>query len=68
MSTSLSANRQQAGTTSTLASRLVGLVAAWSQRSSQRRLLAGLPEHMLKDIGLSRADVWQETRKPFWQA
>ena len=32
-----------------------------------RRHLASLNDHMLKDIGVSRADVEYEIRKPFWQ-
>ena len=32
----------------------------------ERRNLAALSEHSLKDIGLSRADVEYELRRPFW--
>lgn len=39
----------------------------WLERSRQRRHLAMLSDHMLKDIGLTRADVEAETSKPFWQ-
>ena len=31
------------------------------------RQLAGLNDSMLRDIGLTRADVAGETRKPFWR-
>ena len=41
---------------------------AWLERSRQRRQLQQLGDHMLKDIGLSRADVEAETSKPFWRA
>jgi uncharacterized protein YjiS (DUF1127 family) len=41
---------------------------AWLERARQRRQLQQLGDHMLKDIGLSRADVEAETSKPFWQA
>ena len=37
------------------------------ERSRQRRALAALDERALKDIGLSRADVFVDTRKPFWR-
>jgi uncharacterized protein YjiS (DUF1127 family) len=33
----------------------------------QRRTLAMLNDHMLKDIGLSRVDVEREVSKPFWR-
>jgi uncharacterized protein YjiS (DUF1127 family) len=39
----------------------------WYERSRQRRQLAQLTDHMLRDIGLSRADVWAECEKPFWR-
>lgn len=37
------------------------------QAIRQRRDLAQYDDYMLKDIGLSRADVEQEIRKAFWQ-
>ncbi len=39
----------------------------WIERSHQRRQLAKLDDRMLKDIGLSRADVNREISKPFWR-
>ncbi|MCP5368677.1 MAG: DUF1127 domain-containing protein [Hyphomicrobiales bacterium] len=48
--------------------RALDLVLDWHERARQRRHLAGLPDHMLHDLGLSRADVARETRKPFWMA
>jgi uncharacterized protein YjiS (DUF1127 family) len=41
---------------------------AWFERARQRRQLQQLGDHMLKDIGLSRADVEAEVSKPFWRA
>ena len=38
----------------------------WQQLSSQRRRLSALSDAALKDIGLSRADIMQETQRPFW--
>lgn len=38
----------------------------WWQLAEQRRRLAMLDEHALKDMGLSRADVMQESERPFW--
>ena len=43
-------------------------VLAWLDRARQRRQLQQLGDHMLKDIGLSRADVEAEVCKPFWRA
>lgn len=38
----------------------------WWQLAEQRRRLAMLDEHALKDIGLNRGDVMQESERPFW--
>jgi uncharacterized protein YjiS (DUF1127 family) len=46
---------------------LVLQILLWRERSRQRRHLAQLSDHMLHDIGLSRADVWSECEKPFWR-
>lgn len=45
---------------------LVGRVLTWHERARQRRQLLMLDDRMLKDIGLTRADVDEEIRKPFW--
>jgi uncharacterized protein YjiS (DUF1127 family) len=39
----------------------------WLDRARQRRRLAELSDHMLRDIGLTRADAWAEVDKPFWR-
>jgi len=39
----------------------------WAERAAERRHLAKLDEHLLKDIGLNRADVEAVTTKPFWR-
>ena len=38
----------------------------WQQLARQRRQLATLNDEALKDLGLSRADVLQESERPFW--
>lgn len=38
----------------------------WQQLAEQRRQLASLSDAALKDIGVSRADILQETERPFW--
>jgi uncharacterized protein YjiS (DUF1127 family) len=42
------------------------LRAAWRRQRSRHRL-AGLNDHMLKDIGVSFAEAEAEANKPFWQ-
>lgn len=50
-----------------LVTRWLGELGQWAQRQRERAALAALDERMLKDIGVSRADVWQEINKPFWR-
>lgn len=38
------------------------------RRARQRRDLAALSDHALRDIGLTRSDVAAEVGKPFWRA
>jgi uncharacterized protein YjiS (DUF1127 family) len=45
----------------------VTLLLLWHERARQRRQLETLSDHMLRDIGLSRADVLAEATKPFWR-
>ncbi|NVK17339.1 MAG: DUF1127 domain-containing protein [Methylocystaceae bacterium] len=40
----------------------------WHERSRQRFKMQQLSDVTLKDIGLSRADIEAEARKPFWKA
>lgn len=37
------------------------------ERWRQRQALMRLDDHLLKDIGVSRADVDSEVSKPFWR-
>jgi len=46
---------------------LVELVLVWLQRSRERLQLGSFGDHMLKDLGVSRADVDREVSKPFWR-
>jgi uncharacterized protein YjiS (DUF1127 family) len=43
------------------------LIARWIERSRQRRLLATLDDHTLRDIGITRVEAERECEKPFWQ-
>jgi len=56
------------GTVRRLAGRALGTFLLWQERAAERHRLAGLSDHHLKDIGLSRADAYYEADKPFWRA
>ena len=43
------------------------LIEYWAVRVNQRRRLIDLPDHLLKDIGITRADAEREAGKPFWR-
>jgi uncharacterized protein YjiS (DUF1127 family) len=47
--------------------RAIDLLLVWQQRSRDRRQLESLSDYMLRDIGLTRADVFAEASKPFWR-
>jgi uncharacterized protein YjiS (DUF1127 family) len=49
------------------AARLMQAIYRGLERSRQRRALSGLHDAMLRDLGLSRADVAREVEKPFWR-
>ena len=42
-------------------------LASWASRSSDRRYLGLMSDHLLADIGLTRAEVLVEVDKYFWQ-
>jgi len=39
----------------------------WLARSKSRRDLMKLDDHLLRDIGLTRAEAKTESGKPFWE-
>ena len=47
--------------------RACDLLLTWQERSQQRQQLEMLNDHMLRDIGLSRADILAEATKRFWE-
>ena len=49
------------------ATALVEQLYAWQDRVQQRTHLAALEDHLLKDMGISRADAYRESAKPFWR-
>jgi uncharacterized protein YjiS (DUF1127 family) len=44
------------------------LFSEWRCRARSRRELAVLCDRCLRDMGVTRYDVKQEVRKPFWRA
>ena len=48
--------------------RWIGLIEIWRRRSHDRRTLMLMSDTELKDIAVSRNEVWREARKPFWRA
>ena len=49
------------------AGELLRLLLVWQDRERQRHQLRRLDDRLLKDMGLSRADVKHEAVKPFWR-
>ncbi len=47
--------------------RLITILSELMRRRKTRSSLANLPDYILKDIGLTRAEAYQEAAKPFWQ-
>ena len=45
----------------------VDLLNVWVYRATERRAVSKLSDLVLRDIGLTWADVMQESMKPFWQ-
>ena len=48
-------------------SRTLAMLREWRRRSRDRAELARFDERMLRDIGVTRGDVWNEINKPFWR-
>lgn len=48
--------------------RLIDAVLDWQERAHQRHHLSGLDDRLIRDMGLSRADVDEEIHKPFWKS
>jgi uncharacterized protein YjiS (DUF1127 family) len=46
---------------------IVATFREWRRRAHERAQLARLDDHMLQDIGLTRADAEFLINKPFWR-
>ena len=55
------------GTVRRMAFAVIDLLLTWQERANQRFHLQQMNDHMLKDLGISRADVHLEASKPFWR-
>jgi len=60
--------RASASSFESLAAFLLRHILTWRERIRQRRALAMADDWLLKDMGVSRADVMRECDKAFWQA
>lgn len=58
----------QAKVDRSLATRVFDQAFTWLDRARQRRHLGELDDRLLRDIGLSRAEVGHEIAQPFWRA
>ncbi|MBT4933980.1 MAG: DUF1127 domain-containing protein [Rhodospirillaceae bacterium] len=47
--------------------RIVKILAQWQDRETMRARLAEFDDHLLSDLGITRAQATMETGKPFWQ-
>jgi uncharacterized protein YjiS (DUF1127 family) len=47
--------------------RLANVLAVWERRARERKALAEMSNHMLKDLGISRLDAQREAQKAFWR-
>ena len=59
--------RRRVGGVAVWLRRAADLLLIWHERARQRRQLLSLNDHMLRDLGLTRADVMAESSKPFWR-
>jgi uncharacterized protein YjiS (DUF1127 family) len=48
-------------------SRALATLLQWRERARQRRALREMGDHMLRDIGITRAEASGEAAKPFWR-
>lgn len=45
----------------------VDTLLGWIQRDRDRRAMSGLDDRLLRDIGVTRAELEAEVSKPFWR-
>ena len=52
---------------SVLAVRVAVLLSKWAMNRRTRLTLKDLPDHLLRDVGLTRAEAEHESRRVFWR-
>ena len=57
----------QRNESSSVVRNIVNRFLLWRERSLQRKKLSTLPDHILKDIGVTRSDALNEINKSFWK-
>jgi uncharacterized protein YjiS (DUF1127 family) len=48
-------------------SRAAAVITSWRRRARERAEFASWGPALKRDIGITDADIWRETRKWFWQ-
>ena len=46
---------------------ITSTIREWNHRQSSRKALLEMSDHLLKDIGISRAEALREGSKTFWK-
>ncbi|MEL7124847.1 MAG: DUF1127 domain-containing protein [Pseudomonadota bacterium] len=52
---------------SVMAVRVAVLLSKWAMHRRTRLALKDLPDHLLRDVGLTRAEADHEARRVFWR-
>jgi uncharacterized protein YjiS (DUF1127 family) len=47
--------------------RALAVLLRWRERARQRRQLREMNDHLLRDIGITRAEAQAEAERPFWR-
>lgn len=63
----LSQANQSGGDLVALVNRLFDIPFVWAERLQDRRRLAELDDHLLRDIGVSRSEIEEIASTPFWR-
>ena len=50
-----------------LLGRIWNTITRWRERVEARETLARIDARICQDIGITEADLWRETRLPFWR-
>jgi len=58
---------EERSTEPSLVSRYWKGLTTWRNRSVMRQHLLNMNDHMLQDLGLTRADAMREANKPVWE-